>query len=133
MIIKYTISLLVTLIFAAFFFSCAGDEYGNGEQDIVLLKDTVIIKVDSVVKEKRNLTRLNLNLVIQLGAFKMRNNAEKFASTAHDKLNAKIDIRQNDNVYVVTVGSFTEGSKAEDFLVFVKARGYDSAFIKNLE
>lgn len=131
--IKFTLSYIIILILTSSFFSCTGDENNSGDEDVLVLKDTVILKVDSLVKEKRNITKVNLDLVIQLAAFRVKSNADAFALTAHDKLNASVDIRQLGTVYIVTVGSFSEGYQAEEFLRFVKTRGFDSAFIKNLE
>ena len=131
--IKFTYSLLFSLIMTMLFFSCTGDENNTGDEDTVVLRDTVILKVDSLVRDKRNLTKVNLNLVIQLAAFRLRSNADAFALTAHNKLNANIEIRKIGSVYVVTVGNFSEGSGAEDYLRYVKSKGFDNAFIKNLE
>jgi hypothetical protein len=130
---KFTLTCLALLISMTSYISCTGDDYIEYDGEVVVLRDTVLVKIDSLVKEKRNITRLKLKLVIQLAAFKEINHANSFASVAKENLKTDVDIKQIGDVYLVTVGSFSDGTKAEDYLMFVKARGYDNAFIKNLE
>jgi cell division septation protein DedD len=123
--------LLIPMAFISYF-SCSADQYGD-EEDTLILKDTIIIKVDSLVKNQRNTDILKLSFVIQLGAFKSKNHADDFAADVKEKLNTNIDIRSSGGVYIVTVGSFKDGNKAEEYLRFIKSKGFDSAFIKNLQ
>jgi cell division septation protein DedD len=121
----------VALIFPLIFYSCASDVYD--EEDIVVVRDTITIRIDTTIKEQREMEKLRLMLVIQLGAFSNKDHADNYASSVSEKLSKDADVRNVGNVYVVTVGNFTDANKAEDYLMFVKSKGYDKAFIKNIK
>jgi cell division protein FtsN len=118
-------------IFSVLFYSCSSDVYD--EDDIIVVRDTVTISRDTTISEHREMEKLRLLLVIQVGAFRERTHAENFASTVKDKLSREADIRKAGDIYIVTVGSFTETSKADDYLYTVKSKGFDKAFIKNVK
>lgn len=112
--------------------SCSSDVYD--EDDIIVVRDTVMIVTDTTIKEHREMEKLRLFLVIQLGAFSSRDYADNFLSSAREKLSGEeVVVRKTGNVYVVTVGTFTDTRKAEDYLYYVKTKGYDKAFIKNIK
>jgi hypothetical protein len=121
----------VTVFFSVMFYSCSSDVYD--EDDIIVVRDTITIKIDTTIKEQREMEKLRLMLVIQLGAFSNKDYAALFASSVSEKLSRDADVRTAGNLYIVTVGSFTDANKAEDYLMFVKSKGYDKAFIKNIK
>ena len=121
----------VLAILSVFIYSCSSDVYD--EDDIIVVRDTVLIKRDTTISEQRESEKLKLLLVIQVGAFRERDHAENFAATVKDKLSRDADIRKSGNVYIVTIGSFTETGKAEDYLYTVRSKGFDKAFIKNVK
>jgi len=123
--------LPVSVIFSLLFFACSSDVYD--EDDIIVIRDTITIKIDTTISEQREMEKLRLMLVIQLAAFSEKDHAETFASTAKDKLSREIDIRKTGSVYVVTVGTFSTAKAAEDYLYTVKSKGFDKAFIKNIK
>jgi hypothetical protein len=110
------------------FYSCSGSD----EDDIYVLKDTVIKNVDSVITEKREVKVVNLVFTVQLAAFKDINLAEKFATNAKSELNTIPDILRKGDVYLVTAGKFNDAKSAQDYLGYVKTHGYPNAFIKSL-
>jgi hypothetical protein len=119
-------------VYSLIFYSCASDVYD--EDDIVIVRDTVTIVTDTTIKEQRDIEKLRLYLVIQLGAFSTREHADNFLSAARDKLTGEeIVIRRTGSVFAVTVGTFTDTRKAEDYLYYVKNKGYDKAYIKNIK
>lgn len=112
--------------------SCSYDVFD--ESDVVIVRDTVTIITDTTLKEQRETEKLRLFLVIQLGAFSSREHAENFLSDARGKLTGEeVTIRRSGSIYAVTVGSFTDTKKAEDYLNYVKTRGYEKAYIKNIK
>jgi len=133
MIKKFIFFILpVAAIFSVMLYSCASDVYD--EDDIIVVRDTVTIVTDTTISEKRDMEKLRLLLVIQLGAFNSRDHADNFMSTAKEKLSGEqIVIRETGNVFAVTVGTFSNTRNAEDYLYYVKGKGYDKAFIKNIK
>lgn len=112
--------------------SCSYDVFD--ESDVVIVRDTVTIITDTTLKEQRETEKLRLFLVIQLGAFSSREHAENFLSDARGKLTGEeVTIRRTGSIYAVTVGTFTDTKRAEDYLYYVKTRGYEKAYIKNIK
>lgn len=122
----------VSVLFSIIIYSCSHDVYD--ESDVVIVRDTVTIITDTTLKEQRETEKLRLFLVVQLGAFSSREHAENFLSDARGKLTGEeVTIRRTGNIYAVTVGTFTDTKKAEDYLYYVKTRGYEKAYIKNIK
>lgn len=126
-IIAYCFLVLMFPLFVLFY-SCSGSD----EDDIYLLKDTVVKTVDSIITEKREVKVVNLVFVIQLAAFRDIGLAEKFAVNAKNDLNTIPDILKKGDVYLVTVGKFNDANSAQEYLGYVKSHGYPKAFIKSL-
>lgn len=133
MIKKFICFILpVAVVCSVMFYSCASDVYD--EDDIIVVRDTVTIISDTTIKEQRDMEKLRLYLVIQLGAFGSREHADNFVTSAREKLpGEEITVRKVGSVFAVTAGTFTDTRKAEDYLNYVKTRGYDKAFIKNIK
>jgi len=121
----------IAVVFSVVLYSCSSDVYD--EDDIVVVRDTIVITTDTTIKEQREMEKLRLMLVIQLGAFTSKDLADSYASSVNDKLSHAVDVRNVGNVYLVTVGNFTDANKAEEYLHEVKSKGYDKAFIKNIK
>jgi hypothetical protein len=120
--------ILVTLIFVSLISSCTSGD----DEDIYVLKDTVVLNVDTLIKEQRNVQKVNLTFVIQLAAFREQSHADAFLVSAKDKLNSIPDLRNMGNMYLVTVGKFNDAGSAQDYLNFVKSKGFSNAFVKSL-
>jgi len=120
--------ILVTLLLVSLMSSCSSGD----DEDIYVLRDTVVLNVDTLIKEQRSVQRVNLTYVIQLAAFKEQSYADAFVTSAKEKLNSIPDIRKTGNIYLVTVGKFNEAGSAQDYLNFVKSKGFSNAFIKSL-
>ena len=131
--IKKLICFLIPVVaaFSIVIYSCSSDVYD--EDDIIVVRDTITIKIDTTIKEQREMEKVRLMLVVQLAAFSNKEHADNFASNAKDKLNRNVDVRNAGGVYVVTVGTFSDAKMAEDLLYVVKAKGFDKAFIKNIK
>jgi len=120
--------ILVTLLLVSLMSSCTTSD----DEDIYVLRDTVVLNVDTLIKEQRNVQRVNLSYVIQLAAFREQSHADAFILSAKEKLNSIPDLRKTDGVFLVTVGKFNEAGSAQDYLNFVKSKGFTNAFIKSL-
>lgn len=120
--------ILVTFLLVSFISSCS-----SGDDDIYVLKDTVVLTVDTLIKEQRAVEKVDLTYVIQLVAYKERSSADAFVTSAKDKLNVIPDVRRSGTVYLVTVGKFNDANSAQDYLNFVKSKGFTNAFIKSLD
>jgi hypothetical protein len=120
--------ILVTLLLVSLMSSCTTSD----DEDIYVLRDTVVLNVDTLIKEQRNVQRVNLSYVIQLAAFKEQIHADAFILSAKEKLNSIPDLRKINGVFLVTVGKFNEAGSAQDYLNFVKSKGFTNAFIKSL-
>lgn len=132
--IKKFIYLIIPLagIFSVFFYSCSSDVYD--EDDIIVVRDTVTIKVDTTIREQREMEKVKLLLVIQLAAFNSKDRADVFADDAKTKLTGEeVVVRKAGDIFAVTVGTFAGTQKAENYLYYVKSKGFDKAFIKNIK
>lgn len=121
--------ILVTLILVSLMSSCSSSD----DEDIYVLRDTVFLNVDTLIKEQRNVQKVNLKFVIQLAAFSDQSNADAFIISAKEKLNSIPDTRKSGNVLLITVGKFSDATSAQDYLNFVKSKGFTNAFVKSLD
>ena len=121
--------ILVTLLLVSLMSSCSSSD----DEDIYVLRDTVVLNVDTLIKEQRNVQKVNLKFVIQLAAFSDQSNADAFIISAKEKLNSIPDTRKSGNVLLITVGKFSDATSAQDYLNFVKSKGFTNAFVKSLD
>lgn len=122
--------ILVSLLTVSMLSSCSSS---GDDEDIYVLRDTVILNIDTLIRETRNQQKLNLTFVVQLAAFKEMKYAEIFKDKVKDKLNVVPDLRKSGDVYHVTVGKFNDAASAQDYLNFVKSKGFTNAFVKSLD
>lgn len=123
--------LSVLVIFSIIYISCGGSEkYTEVVYDTVRVKkvdNPVVAQTDTT---KREVIPLNFTFTIQIGAFDSRDNALIYASMAKDLLQNDVEVDEYKDVYTVSVGLFDNNKKAEDFLSYVKSKGYSEAFIR---
>ncbi|MGB9695804.1 MAG: SPOR domain-containing protein [Ignavibacteria bacterium] len=128
--IKFRICLWLNLfIISLIFYACTG-EYPD--EEVIVVEDTVYVKMDTLIQRHKTTEKLDLRMVVQLAAFSKRENADEFAKKAKEKLGFLPNITYFDNYYIVTVGSFTDASKAEDYLNYIKGKGFSEAFIRKV-
>lgn len=120
--------ILMTFILVSLMSSCSSSD----DEDIYVLRDTVVLNVDTLIKEQRNVQKVNLTFVVQLAAFKEQSSADAFSVSAKEKLNSIPDVRRSGSVYIVTVGKFFDAASAQDYLSFVKSKGFTNAFVKSI-
>lgn len=119
--------IFVTFLLVSLMSSCT-----SSDDDIYVIRDTVVLNVDTLIKEQRNVQKINLTYVIQLAAFKEQSYADAFIISAKEKLNSIPDVRKSGSLFLITVGKFNEASSAQDYLNFVKSKGFTNAFIRSL-
>ena len=119
----------VLLLVTSLLTSCSSSD----DEDIYVLRDTVVLNIDTLIKEQRNVQKLNLTFVIQLAAFKELNFAETYREKAKEKLSVLPDLRKTGDIYHVTVGKFNDAKSAQDYLNTVKSKGFPNAFVKSID
>ncbi|CAN5495230.1 hypothetical protein BH10BAC5_BH10BAC5_18290 [soil metagenome] len=73
----------------------------------------------------------NLDLVVQIGAFINRHYADKFTVEARNRLGQAVDQKPNKvNILQIVSGFFRTQAEAQNYLNFVREKGYKDAFIK---
>jgi cell division septation protein DedD len=128
-IIFLPVSVLV--LFSIIFISCGGSEkYTEVVYDTLRVKKVDTLVVAQPDTTKREVIPLNFTFTVQIGAFDSRDNALIYALTAKDLLQNDVEVDQYKDVYTVNVGLFDNNKKAEDFLSYVKSKGYSEAFIR---
>ena len=99
---NHHISIFILVIFSLFLFSCSSsEEIGKEKEDEIYIFDEVPPE-DSYTFEKPT-NNVNLNYVIQIGAFSTRERAELFAGKSRRDLNRGIAIIYNDDVNLFVV------------------------------
>lgn len=121
--------ILMAFVLVSLMSSCSS---GDEDEDIYVLRDTVVLNVDTLIKEQRNIQKVNLTFVVQLAAFKEQSYADAFVVSAKEKLNSVPDVRKSGSFYLVTAGKFFDAASAQDYLAFVKSKGFTSAFVKSI-
>ena len=72
-----------------------------------------------------------LDLVVQIGAFINRHYADKFTADARNRLGQAVDQKPNNlNILQIVSGYFRTQAEAQNYLNFVREKGYSDAFIK---
>ena len=123
------VSVLVLL--SIIFISCGGSEkYTEVVYDTVRVKKVDTLVVAQPDTTKREVIPLNFTFTVQIGAFDSKDNALIYALAAKDLLQNEVEVDQYKDVYTVNVGLFDNNKKAEDFLSYVKSKGYSEAFIR---
>jgi cell division septation protein DedD len=117
------------VIISLMFYACTG-EYPD--EEVIVVKDTVYIEKDTVIQKHKTPEKLDIRMVVQLAAFSRKENADEFAKKIKDKLGFLPNVSLFENYYIVTVGSFTDASKAEDYLNYIKGKGFSEAFIRKI-
>jgi hypothetical protein len=130
---KYFIIIwILSLLFPIIFISCDAAE-DEAEQTQVY-KDTVIYKYDTVfTKREGKFQPVRYELTIQLGCYNLKENAENLSKKAKELLGREIEIINSGNKFIVVVGKFSEPDRANAYLDFVKSKGINDAFVRNIK
>ncbi|MCX7833833.1 MAG: SPOR domain-containing protein [Ignavibacteria bacterium] len=125
--------LSLSLIGSMFIFSC-GSGLEDCDCDLYEKFDTVRITHIDTVKTVDTVYEVltDVKYYVQIGCFLNKNYAERFASEAKENLNVTIIIiTSKENLYRIMAGEYKELQKAREMLLYVKAKGYSDAFIRD--
>jgi len=138
---KYLIyfSLAIALTFSLY--GCGSGEYDLEEHSIdyvdkTLKYDTVkkVVIVDTTnknteIKDKNNSSRDSYSYIVQIGAFLVKANFDRFFENAKTKLGEQVFFEQANNLYKIRFGKYSDKAEAIKQLEHVKNYGYSDAFI----
>lgn len=129
-------SYLSLLLIGCFLYSCSSGEYELDKYTINYTETT--LKIDTLPKtgiseisgtESIEKPPAGYVFVVQIGAFFVKENYDRFLSKARELLgNDVYDVFAN-NLYKIRIGSFTERGEAERLLEKVRRLGYSDAFV----
>lgn len=140
------ISLYISIIPAIFLFGCSSGEYEIEKYEVNYTEKTV--KVDSLrkitikddndpIKEEKKDNKDNIKdntkdsyyYVVQIGAFVIKENFDRFYERAKMTLGDDVYYEQSGNLYKIRIGNFTNGAEAIKLMEQVKSKGYFDAFV----
>ncbi len=127
------IILSFSIIISMFVFSC-GSGLEDCDCDNYEKFDTVRITHVDTLKTVDTLYEVisDIKYYVQIGCFLNKNYAERFAVEAKENLNTTIlIITSKENLYRIMAGEYTDIQKAREMLLYVKAKGYSDAFIRD--
>jgi|SRR5688572_27855177 cell division protein FtsN len=129
----YFLFIPLTLIYIG----CSSGEYDIEKYEISYTEKTV--KIDTLKKitiddkgikeDKKDNIKDSYSYSIQIGAFGMQDNFEKFYEQARMSLGEDVYSEQSNNLYKVRVGNFPSRADAMKRIDFIKSKGYNDAFV----
>jgi len=122
-----------SIIISMFVFSC-GSGLEDCDCDNYEKFDTVRITHVDTLKTVDTLYEVisDVKYYVQIGCFLNKNYAERFAAEAKENLNTTIlMITSKENLYRIMAGEYADIQKAREMLLYVKAKGYSDAFIRD--
>lgn len=128
---------------ALFFIACSSGEYEIAEYRVDYTEKTVkadtirniTLKDDKIKEDKNNKdnikdnTRETYTYIVQIGAFSMPSNFDKFIERAKQVLGEEVYSEQSGNLYKVRIGKYGNRAEAIKFVEFVRSKGYTDAFV----
>lgn len=140
--IKKTKGILATIVLFVFYAGCNSAIYEivEVEEPVEEIKEEVKppvteIKEDTKPTENKFSEKqvISRNYVIQIGAFNNEANAEKFTSSARNKLNGMdIIVKNIEGQYKIRLGNFDSKEDALNFLTEAKDAGFMDSFVVEL-
>ena len=89
------------------------------------IRDTVLKKEELVL----NTTTQTFTFIVQIGAFAIPDNFQRFYSQAKSKLGEDLYYAVINSLYKIRIGNYSNKGEALKMLEYVKSLGYDDAFI----
>lgn len=127
-------SILSLSIILIMFFSSCGSGLEDCDCDLYEKFDTVRITHIDTIKTVDTVYEVisDIKYYVQIGCFLNKNYAERFAAEAKENLNTTIIIiTSKENLYRIMAGEYRDLQKAREMLIYVKAKGYSDAFIRD--
>ncbi len=133
------INILVFLFLSAYLIGCSSGEYDLEKVQVeyvekslkydtleTLITDTVLNKEDLVINTS---TKETFTFIVQIGAFAMPDNFERFYATAKSVVGDEIYYKVINNLYKIRLGNYSNKADALITLERMKNLGYFDAFI----
>lgn len=120
--------VILSFILASLLSSCT-----SSDEEVIVVRDTVVIKVQPPIKNQISIETINKKFAIQLAAFNREENVNTYVKQAKEKLGETPEIRKYGNLFVVTVGIYNYANDAQDYLTVVKSKGFKDAFVKAID
>lgn len=138
---------ILTVLFIAFpaiyFNACSSGEYESKDYTIEYTEKTVktdtiksiVLKDDSIKLDMNNKSNIKDNTkdtytyIVQIGAFSMPSNFDRFYETAKQVLGEDVYYEQSANLTKIRIGKFGNRAEAIKFVEFVRSKGYTDAFV----
>lgn len=124
--------------FAFYLIGCSSGPYELKQEDIKHEEETITadtVKTVTETSEKKNeikeeeVVNESYTFIVQVGAFFVPFNFERFYSTAKEKLGESVYYEMINNLYKIRLGRFNNRAEALQLLDHVKSLGYYDAFI----
>jgi cell division protein FtsN len=135
--LKYLVFFSLALGF--FYFGCSSVEYELEEHQIdyvekTLKYDTVkkVVQLDTTGRNivKDNSSKDSYSYIVQIGAFFVKSNFERFFEHARQTLGEEVFYEQtSNNLYKIRIGKYSDKATALKMLDRVKSQGFDDAFV----
>lgn len=135
---------VIFLAFPAIYFNaCSSGEYDIEEYQVDYTEKTVktdtikkvVLKDDSIKLDKNNKDNIKDNTketytyIVQIGAFSMQSNFDRFIERAKQVLGTEVYSEQSGNLFKVRIGRYGNRAEAIKFVEFVRSKGYTDAFV----
>ena len=140
--LKYLVFFSLALGF--YYFGCSSGEYELEEHQIdyvekTLKYDTVkkVVQLDTtgrnIIKDnseiKDNSSKDSYSYIVQIGAFFVKSNFERFFEHSRQALGEEVFYEQANSLYKIRIGKYSDKATALKMLDRVKSQGFDDAFV----
>ncbi len=128
---------------AVYFSSCSSGEYDIKEYNVNYTEKTVktdtikniVIKDNNIKLDKTNIdnikdnTKETYSYIVQIGAFSMQSNFDRFFERARQTLGNDVYYDQSGSLFKVRIGKYGNRAEAIKFTEYLKTKGYYDAFV----
>ena len=129
--------LFIILSITALFASCSSGEYDIDEYKVDYTEKTVkadtirkvTIKDDKIKEDKTDLTKDSYTYIVQIGAFLIPSNFERFFTRAKQSLGEGVYYDQSGGLYKIRIGNYSNRAEAIKYMEFTKTKGYYDSFV----
>lgn len=141
---KFTKILILTFAVSAvmYFSACSSGEYETETYTVDYTEKTVKIDTikkitlndESIKQDKNNKdnikdTKESYYYTVQIGAFAMHDNSDRFIEKAKIILGGEVYSEESGNLHKVRVGRFNTRAEAIKYSEMVRSKGYSDAFV----
>lgn len=133
------LKLFAFLGFGFYLIGCSSGPYDLNETDIKHEEKTITadtVKTVTDIGERQNEIKENIpektesfTFIVQIGAYFIPYNFERFYETAKSRLGDRVYYEMINDLFKIRIGKFDNRAEALQLLDYVKGLGYDDAFI----